>query len=227
MAATTTTKSTRTRAATKPAAAAPAKKATTSKAKETKVTKAKAAPAAKPAATHPSWKDIIKECIAAHASEARSGVSRATIKKFAEETYKLEMTGLQNSQLNRAIASGAEAGIFSLPKGPSGKVKLAPKVRPNVLKENNQPPAPRKAPASKATEKPTKPVKPTKTTETKTPAKKRATVAKPAAAKKTSSAKVAKKEVAAKAAVKKAVTKAKAVKAPVSKSKEKPKKAAA
>lgn len=31
--------------------------------------------------------------------------------------------------LNRAITSGAEGGIFLLPKGPSGKVKLAPKVK--------------------------------------------------------------------------------------------------
>lgn len=40
------------------------------------------------------------------------------------------MTGLQTSQLNRAISNGAEEGIFSLPKGPSGKVKLAPKTKP-------------------------------------------------------------------------------------------------
>ena len=37
------------------------------------------------------------------------------------------MNGLQTSQLNRAIAHGADEGIFSLPKGLSGKVKLAPK----------------------------------------------------------------------------------------------------
>jgi len=40
------------------------------------------------------------------------------------------MSGLNLSQLNRAITSGAEAGIFVLPKGPSGKVKLAPKTKP-------------------------------------------------------------------------------------------------
>lgn len=37
------------------------------------------------------------------------------------------MSGLNLSQLNRAIAHGQEEGIFTLPKGPSGKVKLAPK----------------------------------------------------------------------------------------------------
>jgi histone H1/5 len=35
------------------------------------------------------------------------------------------MTGLNLSQLKRAITSGTEGGIFLLPKGPSGKVKLA------------------------------------------------------------------------------------------------------
>lgn len=117
------------------------------------------------------------------------------------------MTGLQNSQLNRAISSGAELGIFHLPKGPSGKVKLPPKVKSNVLKEvgcypflfytcifmgllikNNQPAAVKKVAAPKAAEKPVKAA-------AKAPAKKKAAVAKPAATKKTSTAKVAKKEV--------------------------------
>ena len=40
------------------------------------------------------------------------------------------MTGLNLSQLNRAITSGTEGGIFVLPKGPSGKVKLASKAKP-------------------------------------------------------------------------------------------------
>lgn len=40
------------------------------------------------------------------------------------------MTGLNLSQLNRAITSGTEGGIFLLPKGPSGKVKLASKAKP-------------------------------------------------------------------------------------------------
>ncbi|KAG6337213.1 hypothetical protein ID866_1885 [Astraeus odoratus] len=36
------------------------------------------------------------------------------------------MTAAATSQLNRAITSGTERGHFALPKGPSGKVKLAP-----------------------------------------------------------------------------------------------------
>jgi len=39
------------------------------------------------------------------------------------------MSSLNVFQLGRAIASGTETGIFVLPKGPSGKVKLAPKTK--------------------------------------------------------------------------------------------------
>lgn len=64
--------------------------------------------------------------------------------RFVEETYKLEMGNAQNTQLGKAIAVGSEKGVFHLPKGfkfrfswflrlsilvgPSGRVKLAPKV---------------------------------------------------------------------------------------------------
>ncbi|KAH9029562.1 hypothetical protein EDB84DRAFT_1496266 [Lactarius hengduanensis] len=77
---------------------------------------------------HPSWKDIIKEAIIQHPEDARSGVSRSTIKKYAEEKYKLDMTSASNlHQLNLALTRGAEKETFVFPKGPSGKVKLAPK----------------------------------------------------------------------------------------------------
>lgn len=45
------------------------------------------------------------------------------------------MNGLNLSQLNRAITHGADAGTFLLPKGPSGKIKLAPKSKPAASKE--------------------------------------------------------------------------------------------
>ncbi|KAI9456264.1 hypothetical protein BJY52DRAFT_1224323 [Lactarius psammicola] len=117
---------------------APTKKLSTSKAPK------KAA--ARSAPTHPSWTDMIKECITAHPDDARHGVSRPQIKKFApiscnylisqtqtyfrfvEEKYKLEIGNAQITQLSRAIAVGAEKNVFSLPKGPSGRVKLAPKA---------------------------------------------------------------------------------------------------
>lgn len=133
------------------------------------------------------------------------------------------MTGLHTSQLNRAIASGAEEGIFALPKGSSGKVKLAPKVKPAPAKEvrlflacivrlltvsqNTKPTSKssvvKKAPAEKA-EKPTKAAATkaaaakaaaTKAASTKVVPKKKAVVAKPASPKKISSARAEKKQV--------------------------------
>lgn len=94
-----------------------------------------------------------QECIVAHKEESRSGVSRATIKKvrsrnphassyahdgpqFVGEKYGVDATTALNlSHLNRAIMNGAEEGIFALPKGPSGKVKLAPKTKPAPVNE--------------------------------------------------------------------------------------------
>ena len=48
--------------------------------------------------------------------------------QYAEEKYKLDMTSASNlHQLNLALTRGAEKETFVFPKGPSGKVKLAPK----------------------------------------------------------------------------------------------------
>jgi histone H1/5 len=55
--------------------------------------------------------------------------------QYAEDTYHLDMTAANIYQLNRAITTGTESGTFVLPKGPSGKVKLAPKVRASAAKE--------------------------------------------------------------------------------------------
>jgi histone H1/5 len=74
------------------------------------------------------------ECIVA--TGGRSGVSRIALKKvcvlltvllrltlmvgwqFAEDQYNLDATPAHISQLNRAIASGVEGGVFVLPKVP-------------------------------------------------------------------------------------------------------------
>ncbi|KAG5354181.1 hypothetical protein C0989_003694 [Termitomyces sp. Mn162] len=77
----------------------------------------------------------LQECIIAHPDEARTGVSRPTIKKFVETKYHVTLDHATASQLNRAITSGSEKGTFVLPKGPSGKVKLAPKARTDAAKE--------------------------------------------------------------------------------------------
>ncbi|ETW85454.1 hypothetical protein HETIRDRAFT_246587, partial [Heterobasidion irregulare TC 32-1] len=99
---------------------------------------------------HPSWVDMVKECITAHPDDARHGVSRPTIKKFVEIKYKIYPNQTSNSQLARAITHGAEKGIFVLPKGPSGKIKLPPKGSSphETTKENTS--AGAKAPISSA-----------------------------------------------------------------------------
>ncbi|THH09368.1 hypothetical protein EW145_g2071 [Phellinidium pouzarii] len=149
--------------------------------------------APKPTAAHPSWTDMIKACIIDHPEEARSGVSRPQIKKYVETKYKLQIGAAQTSQLNRAIASGAEKRTFFLPKGPSGKVKLPPKrsAESTAAKENK--------PAAKLVAKPK--TKITSATKAKTAA------AKTAAGKKTM-AKLTSKPT---TSVKKAPTKAKRV----------------
>ncbi|KAF8520217.1 hypothetical protein BU17DRAFT_65561 [Hysterangium stoloniferum] len=136
----------------------------------TKASAAKSKTAAAKGIAHPPFADIIKECIIDAGD--RSGVSRITIKKFAEEKYKLQPTPTVISNINRSIAYGAEKGVFVLPKGPSGKVKLAPKrSSSDAAKENAKPVKPAaptkavkkaaapKAATTKAALKPSKPAK--------------------------------------------------------------------
>ncbi|KAF8163007.1 hypothetical protein B0H34DRAFT_303731 [Crassisporium funariophilum] len=127
----------RSRTAAKPAAvAAPKPKSGGKPASKAKVVAKPKSAVKGVAAVRPSWKDIIKECIAENKEDVRQGVSRNTIKKFAEDKYQVDVTGTNLYQLNKAITTGAEAGVFHLPKGPSGKVKLAPKATaPSASKE--------------------------------------------------------------------------------------------
>ncbi|KIY51048.1 hypothetical protein FISHEDRAFT_71342 [Fistulina hepatica ATCC 64428] len=120
------------------------------KASATSSSKAAAKSTAKIPATHPSWVDMIKECIAAHPDEARTGVSRPTIKKFVESKYDIDLSAAAASQLNRAIAAGSEKGTFVLPKGLSGKVKLAPKTHKAEDAKENATPTTRKTVAKKS-----------------------------------------------------------------------------
>jgi len=106
---------------------------------------AKTTPASKKKVTskdhaHPPFLDMIKECITAHPDEARDGVSRPTIKKYIEDTYKLEISNAVTTNINKAITRGADTGDLVLPKGLSGKVKLPPKrARHDEAKENKKP----------------------------------------------------------------------------------------
>jgi len=115
----------------------------TSKAKSSKASTGKKAITKKPTAAHPSWKTIITECITVHREEARTGVSRQLLKKFATEKYKLEPTAINVAHLNHAITHGAEKGFFLLPKGPSGRVKLSPSSKSMGTSNENAKPSPK------------------------------------------------------------------------------------
>merc|ERR1711877_46149 len=112
---------------------------------------------------------MIKEAILA--LKERNGSSRQAIKKYVHANNKLD--GISDkaftTQLNRAIASGSEKGVFSRPKGPSGPVKLA------------QPSSKTAAPAAKTTT--------TKSTTAKAPTKAKSTTTKKAPAAKSTTKK--------------------------------------
>ncbi|KAF9562148.1 hypothetical protein CPC08DRAFT_388336 [Agrocybe pediades] len=73
--------------------------------------------AASAKAAHPTWVDMIKECIVERPEDARTGVSRPHIKKYVEDKYHIDLNAAAASQLSRAIINGSEKGIFVLPKG--------------------------------------------------------------------------------------------------------------
>ncbi|KAJ8583982.1 hypothetical protein M405DRAFT_484557 [Rhizopogon salebrosus TDB-379] len=123
--------------------------------------------------THPSWIDMITECITTTSDGTRHGVSRPAIKKFVDSKYHLEFNPSVSSQLNRAIHQGADKGKFVLPKGPSGKVKLAPRRHNEAAKENTKPASKRSTVAKEGQATPIKAAP-------KTAAKKTSRAAKPA-----------------------------------------------
>ncbi|WFD23458.1 hypothetical protein MEQU1_002149 [Malassezia equina] len=190
--------------------------------------------------THMTYEDMIKEAILAHGAEARLGLGRPTIKKYIlakhPDTGRLPLASF-NTRFNQAITRGEEKGVFLLPKGVSGKVKVSAKAKPAAK------PAAKKAskPAATTTaKKVTKPAtkKPAAKKVTKAPVKKTSsakatTAAKKSTAVKKSASKAAatKKAPAKKTAAKKAATtkktstkKAPAKKAPVKKATSKSKK---
>jgi len=117
--------------------------------------------------------DMIKDAIKNDKENVRGGVSRPAIKKYLAFRFKVLDTPANITRLNKAIQRGAEKGIFALPKGASGKVKLAKAV--------SEPKAPK--PASKSAKPASKPSAVRKTTKPKAAVKK--ADPKPTAAKKT------------------------------------------
>jgi hypothetical protein len=52
-----------------------------------------------------------------HVSQVPHKTSSLNFTQFVESKYKIELNAAAASQLNRAIASGHEKGLFQLPKG--------------------------------------------------------------------------------------------------------------
>ena len=79
-----------------------------------------------------TYEDMIIEAIISYGEEGRSGLGRPTLKKVIlakhPDTGKLPLT-LFSTHLNSAIVRGKDKGVFLLPKGVSGKVKLAAKAK--------------------------------------------------------------------------------------------------
>lgn len=92
-----------------------------------------------------------QEAILAHPEDARSGVSRPTIKKFLATKYNIDLSSASNiNNLSNAIKRGADKGVLLLPKGVSGKIKVAAKAKKAAGKENEAPKKEAKKPAAKA-----------------------------------------------------------------------------
>ena len=103
-------------------------------------TKAKSAVATAPAKKSTSsrkpssmtYEDMIIEAIISYGEEGRSGLGRPTLKKVIlakhPDTGKLPLSSF-STHLNSAIVRGKDKGVFLLPKGVSGKVKLAAKAK--------------------------------------------------------------------------------------------------
>jgi len=181
-------------------------------------TKAKSAVAKAPAKKSTStrkpssmtYEDMIIEAIISYGEEGRAGLGRPTLKKVIlakhPDTGKLPLSSF-STHLNSAIVRGKDKGVFLLPKGVSGKVKLAAKAK-HAAGTSAAPKkitaAKKAAPASSSTKK-TKSSTSRAASAKKTPAKKAS--AKTTTAKKTPAKKApAKKAPAKKAPAKKAAT---------------------
>lgn len=98
---------------------------------------------------------MIKDAIISHPEESRAGLSRPTIKKYILQKYTATSKVSEatfNNHISKAIVKGAEKKVFTLPKGPSGKVKLAPSVKAKTATKKPAA-APKKAAAKPAAKK--------------------------------------------------------------------------
>ncbi|KAG8949192.1 hypothetical protein FRC04_008990 [Tulasnella sp. 424] len=72
----------------------------------------------------PSMLDMIKSCILHHTWEAQ-GVSRPVIKKYIQATYHITVDANTAKDIGKALRDGVDDGVFDMPNGLNGRVKLA------------------------------------------------------------------------------------------------------
>ncbi|KAK6971378.1 hypothetical protein R3P38DRAFT_3413267 [Favolaschia claudopus] len=159
--------------------------------------------ATKPAAAHPPWREIINEIhhraspsslsqpthltvvqeATTGAENARTGLSRSALRKYAEEQYKLN-TNAHISKLNRAIAHSVDKGDFVQPKVGRGMcTPLFHCARMTPVSQNSKPVSKTSKPVAKSAtgvKKPKKPIVKKPTAAAAKPTTKKSTATKPA-----------------------------------------------
>ncbi|CDR39133.1 RHTO0S04e02014g1_1 [Rhodotorula toruloides] len=116
--------------------AAAAARRSMSRTKEDEKPKGLAARRSRPAGAKPTMVDMIAEAIE-KAGDAHDGASRPLIKKFIISKFKLEDNATTDGRIATAIRRGNESGVFALPKGFGGKIRIAedgdkPYVKPKA-----------------------------------------------------------------------------------------------
>ncbi|BGP21682.1 histone H1/H5 [Rhodotorula toruloides] len=119
--------------------AAAAARRSMSRTKDDEKPKGLAARRNRPAGAKPTMVDMsvaLDEAIE-KAGDAHDGASRPTIKKFIISKFKLEDNATTDGRIATAIRRGNESGVFALPKGFGGKIRIAesgdkPYVKPKT-----------------------------------------------------------------------------------------------
>ncbi|ORZ03760.1 linker histone H1 and H5 family-domain-containing protein [Syncephalastrum racemosum] len=151
------------------------------------VDSAKTSTSTKSKGEHPPYETMIRNAILA--LKERKGSSRQAIKKYILANNKVSQGTHFDSQINAAIKRGHGKGIFQLPKGLSGTVKLAKPVKEKKATGEKKKAAPTKKSTSPSTTTAKKAAPSKATTKKKAPAAPRKRAATAAAKKKTATKK--------------------------------------
>jgi hypothetical protein len=76
----------------------------------------------------------IKKCVA-FLSSAENNYTHVLRCRYIQDKYKIETSNSVSNYISQAISRGVDIGELVLPKGTSGKVKLAPREQTEKEKE--------------------------------------------------------------------------------------------